>query len=416
LSRNIVLNKLALGVGIALSVCAPLDDAFANKTDSLHAFTGPDGAGSEARLVADEAGNIYGTTRSGGDFSACDGDGCGTVFKLAPDGTLTVLHAFGGKGDGVNPVGGLLIDTSGNLFGTTAVGGLANQGTVFKLAPDGTETVIYAFLGGSDGSQPTATLIADRAGNLYGTTNAGGHSDVAANKGTVFRLAPDGTETILHVFAGGTDGAYPYGGLMADRAGHLFGTTTQGGGSACGGSGCGTVFKLAPDGRETILHTFVGGSDGAGPDGAMIADKAHNLYGVAGRGGASGCNGSGCGIVFKLAADGTETVLHVFDNSSDGVWPSGTLVAGKSGDLYGITSAGGNAKCHGGTGCGTVFKLAADGHEEVLHAFAGGSHGDLPVAGLALVKSGYLYGTTFRGGDMNCSPGWGCGTIFKVKK
>ena len=252
------------------------------------------------------------------------------------------------------PRNGLIADSAGNLYGTTSGGGASYKGVVFKLAPDGTETVLHSFPGfPSDGNSPYAGLIADSAGNLYGTTLS---RDSVSHAGVVFKLAPNGTagwtETVLHSFTGfPTDGALPYAGLIADSAGNLYGATTGG-----GASGQGVVFKLAPDGTETVLHAFTGGSDGAYPGvGPLIADSAGNLYGTTQVGGASGQ-----GVVFKLAPNGTggwtESVLYSFTGGSDGGQPFyGSLIADGAGNLYGTTVGG------GASGAGVVFKLSGTG-------------------------------------------------------
>jgi uncharacterized repeat protein (TIGR03803 family) len=210
-------------------------------------------------------------------------------------------------------------------------------------------------------------LIMDNAGNLYGTTIANGTQETCNQLlygcGTNFKIAPNGTETFLHVFTGGTDGGEPAAGLLVDNAGNLYGTT-GGGGSAddCGyGSlipGCGTVFKLAANGTETVLHVFAGGSDGAYPVGGLIADSAGNLYGTTGGGGSTkncGLGPYGCGVVFKLAMDGTETVLHAFTGKNgDGGYPAASLFAATKGKLYGTTYKGGVKAQHG---YGTVFEI-----------------------------------------------------------
>ena len=261
-------------------------------------------------LIADSAGNLYGTTSGGGASYK------GVVFKLAPDGTETVLHSFPGfPSDGNSPYAGLIADSAGNLYGTTlSRDSVSHAGVVFKLAPNGTagwtETVLHSFTGfPTDGALPYAGLIADSAGNLYGATTGGG----ASGQGVVFKLAPDGTETVLHAFTGGSDGAYPgVGPLIADSAGNLYGTTTGGGGGP-GASGQGVVFKLAPNGTggwtESVLYSFTGGSDGGQPFyGSLIADGAGNLYGTTVGGGASGA-----GVVFKLSGTGfvTTTLANV---------------------------------------------------------------------------------------------------------
>ncbi len=423
----------------ALSAAVPFGVANARSREAvLYAFQGGnDGASPQAGLIADKAGNLYGTTYNGGGTTNCFG-GCGTVFKLAPGGTETVLHAFQGGNDGEYPLAGLIADKSGNLYGTTNEGGGTgceyNQGcgTVFRLAPDGTETVLYAFQGGSDGALPGAGLIADKAGNLYSMTSEGGGNacPVGGGCGTVFEVAPDGTETVLHAFCAQkncTDGATPDDGLIADKAGNFFGTTSLGGvGDGCFGKlACGSVFKLAPDGTLTSLYTFCRQrkkcTDGEVPEAGLIEDRKGNLYGTTSDGGAyceRGDEGDGCGTVFKLAPDGTETVLHSFTGLRDGSSPLGSLIADRNGDLYGTTFYGTsrNAQCQ--IGCGTVFRLAPDGKETVLHNFIGGSDGGGPLGGLISDSAGNLYGTTFEGGGANCSAFYlnGCGTIFRLTK
>ena len=235
----------------------------------LHSFAWSDGALPYGGLIADSAGNLYGTTWNGGSGS------CGTVFKLSPSGTETVLYSFTCGIDGAYPYAGLIADGAGNLYGTTSGGGASYAGTAFKLSPSGTETVLYSFTGGTDGGHPYAGLIADGGGNLYGTTGGGG----ALNAGTVFKLSPSGTETVLYSFACSADGASPYAGLIADSAGNLYGTSLGG----CAASN-GTVFKVTPSGM-TVLYSFTGGADGALPYAGLIADSAGNLYGTTYSGG-----------------------------------------------------------------------------------------------------------------------------------
>ena len=280
-------------------------------------------------MIADKAGNLYGTTPVGGGTDTCgplkdqQSAGCGIVFKIAARGGESVLHAFTGGSDGASPGAGLTADGAGNLYGTTLAGGGTDNcglgpygcGVVFKIAANGTESVLHVFVGkAKDGAYPSAALIADQQGNFYGTTAGGGSTDNcgaqkkgfrAAGCGTVFKLAPDGTESILHVFTGGTDGAYPFGGVIADSTGNLYGTTAGGGGTAncgLGPYGCGIVFKLAPDGTETVLHVFTGKTkDGGYPTAGLIMDKNGNLYGTTYEGGIASCgNHVGCGTVFRL--------------------------------------------------------------------------------------------------------------------
>ena len=270
-------------------------------------FTGnlANGAKPPSGLAMDAQGNLYGTTTSGGNVGCFD-FGCGTVFKLAPDGTETVLHNFSGGADGGTPYGSLVLDAEGNLYGTTYLGGNSGAGcnstcgTVFKVTPDGTETVLYGFGGGNDGANPVAGLVMDGQGNLYGTTLLAG----AHGNGTAFKVTPGGAETVLYTFAGGTDGSVSYASLLLDAKGNLYGTTAAGGGLGCReNGGCGTVFKVTPEGTEKVLHRFTGGTDGAEPYGGLVFDGKGNLYGTTlGGGGGKGCydNLPGCGVVFKV--------------------------------------------------------------------------------------------------------------------
>ena len=385
----------------------------------LYTFKGgSDGANPAAGLISDDSGNLFGTTQEGGNAS-CDQRGCGTVFELAPDGAETILYVFQGGSDGDTPAGSLISDKSGNLFGMAAFGGVDGTGcspyggcgTVFKIAPGGTETVLYTFQGGSDGYGPSGALSKDKAWNLYGTTALGGSGNCGdLGCGTVFKIAPDGTKTTLHAFQGGSDGSDPLGGLIMDSAGNLYGTTPAGGSQiSCGSSGCGTVFRIAPDGTETVLYAFQGGSDGDEPLAGLIMDGAGNLYGTTGYGGDGACYlRGGCGTVFRLAPDGTESTLHVFGGDNDGLIPGAGLIMDKVGNLYGTTESGGQSACRR-YGCGTVFRLAPDGTETILYSFQR-NHGTGPTSSLLAGKNGELYGTTTAGGVYNH------GVVFNVKK
>jgi uncharacterized repeat protein (TIGR03803 family) len=346
-------------------------------------------------------GNLYGTTQSGGRH------GDGTVYTLAPDGSETVLHNFEGGSDGAEPDAepSLTMDKKGRLYGTTFFGGGGGGcscGTIFRLAPDGNEKVLYAFKGGNDGDYPFGGVIADAAHNLYGATyNGGGSGCGGAGCGTVFKLAPGGTETVLHSFGAGSDGQRPEDGLLANN-GSFFGTAPFG-----GAGGYGTVYKVKPDGAEKVLYSFTGGNDGQYPVGALIAGSNGNLYGTTYSGGAYGF-----GTVFRMTKDGTKTTLYSFAGGTDGANTYATLFADKNGNLYGATVLGGGSGC-GGYGCGTVFKLAPDGTETVIHSFKGGSDGAAPQEGLMTDGAGNLYGTTVNGGSKACSGG--CGTVYTLK-
>ncbi|MBZ5600047.1 MAG: hypothetical protein LAN83_17190 [Acidobacteriia bacterium] len=250
----------------------------------LYSFTGgADGAEPDEGLIRDAAGNLYGVTFGGGDL-ICS---CGVVFKLDSAGTETVLHSFTGGSDGEGPLGRLLRDGSGNLYGTTGFGGTYSGGTIFKLDPTGTETVLHSFNPATEGHEPAGTLVRDAAGNLYGVTLTG----PVHIYGMVYKLDTAGTLTILHSFSGKRDGETPEGGLLRSASGTLYGTTVSGGSHMMG-----TIFKLTPAGKFTLLYTFTGGSDGGHPAAALIPDAAGNLYSTAVYG------GYGFGVVFKIAS------------------------------------------------------------------------------------------------------------------
>lgn len=320
--------------------------------------------------------------------------------------TEAVLYSFGSQStDGVNPYAGLSLDKLGNLYGTTYQGAYA-WGTVFKISPSDAETVLYSFKGGfSDGAQPTAGVLMSNNGNLYGTTNVGGASDW----GTVYKITPSGKETILYSFCQSgycVDGGYPTGTVIRDNKGNLYGTTYWGGAYAQG-----AVFKLSPKGKETVLHSFCQGgypcSDGGNPEAGLIIDKLGNLYGTTIYGGANGY-----GAVFKISSSGDETVLYSFCQAgypcADGANPYAGLIMDKKGNLYGTTQYGGANVC-GGNGCGTVFRLSPSGAQTVLYSF-GSQAGDgvFPQGDLISDKTGNLYGTTSTG-----SPNSN-GTVFKL--
>jgi uncharacterized repeat protein (TIGR03803 family) len=381
--------------GLALALSA--SGAQAGGYHDLHMFSGQtngDGAEPWAAMIADGADGFYGTTLAGGV------NDWGTVFKISPDGSEMVLYNFCSRkncSDGQLPHGDPIMDKAGNLYGTATYGGDANgQGVVFKLAANGTETTLYEFAGGTgDGQYPYGGLLRDKTGNLYGATVAGGPD----NAGTVFELQPDGTESVLHFFTNSSsDGNSPEGSLVSDGNGNLYGTTSLG-----GPDDLGTVFKLAPDGTETLLHSFTGSpGDGTHPNPGMIIDKAGNLYGSTYSGGANGD-----GTVFELTPDGAETILHSFAGS-DGQGLVGDLAMDKAGNLYGWSFEG------GASNDGVVYKLAPDGTVTVLYSFCQEQNcedGAWPEAGgPVLDKTGNLYGTTTNGGEFED------GTIFRLRK
>jgi uncharacterized repeat protein (TIGR03803 family) len=387
-------------------------------------FPFTDGGYPEATLIFDSAGNLYGTTTENG------GHGFGSVFKLSPSGETwkeTTLYNFtaGPRFHREPSASSLIFDASGNLYGETTYGGVRPSGTVFELSPlaDGswTEKDIYTFNGYKDGGNPLGGLILDQAGNLYGTTVHGGMTGCDSGCGTVFKLTPgsDGhwTETVLYKFAGGDDGAGPAAGLVFDQAGNLYGTTQQGGAHtpACSVAGCGTVFKLSPGAggawNESLLHVFTEiKGDGAWPQAGLNFDASGNLYGTTRYGGTHSLDCSlGCGVVFELTpttgSGWTATTLDTFVGA-DGSYPVASVILDAAGNLYGTTQGGGF-----GTQ-GTVFELVLVSgiwNDNILHLFeySTAHDGQLPMGGLIFDQAGNLYGTTSGGGA-------GAGTVFEI--
>ena len=403
---------------------------------TLYTFQGGnDGSYPSSGLIFDSSGNLYGTTQAGGGSSGCDvgrsSDACGTVFELIPNSsggwTETILYAFQGSSTGYSPFAGLIFDQAGNLYGTTRLGGTDDFGTVFELSPNSnggwTETILYSFHGAPDGQEPQG-LIFDGSGNLYGTTLVGG--ELTCNDGTifpcgtVFELRPNGsggwTETVIYSFPSNSEGFSPNPGLIFDTSGNLYGTTSQG-----GTDGYGIAFELSPNGSggwtKTTLYNFQGGSDGATPQVGLIFDDNGNLYGTASEGGGGQCGAPGCGTAFELSPNGsggwTESLLYSFQGVNDGATPSSGLIFDKNGNLYGTA---GNA---GAGNHGVVFELSPGSGgawtESVLHSFQG-SDGAFPLLGLILDQDGNLYGTTDYGGDGPCSDNslYGCGVAYEV--
>lgn len=340
-------------------------------------------------------------------------DGCGTVFMIDPSGQETVLYSFPKKfPGGAYPDAGIMRDIDGILYGTTSAGGRINGGTVFELRSNGKE-LAYGFPDATGGSVPNG-LSRNPAGGLFGTTAAGGDLTCNAPNGcgTVFELDPTGAETVLYTFTGGTDGSVPSGatpgGLAMDPAGNLYGTTSQGGDANCvvNGSSCGTVFALDTAGNKTVLHAFTGyPKDGALPSGGLLRDQLGDLFGTTIAGGAHGY-----GSVFKLNAQNKQSILYSFLGHADGQYPNAGVVRDNAGSVYGTTSAGGDHTCsvHGSKGCGVLFKLALDGTETALHTFAGSPTDGANPQGLVHDAAGNYYGTTYYGGA------FGYGTVFKI--
>jgi uncharacterized repeat protein (TIGR03803 family) len=333
----------------------------------VHSFKSGNGRQPLAGLLRDEAGDLFGTTELGGLLGCAPPDGCGTVFKLNIAGKETVLHKFNASQSGYGPESLLVEDSEGNLYGTTYIGGEKGYGTVFKIDKAGGEKILHNFTGGSDGCTPSSGVIRDWAGNLYGVTLDGGAGFCNSGLGVVFKVDTAGHETVLHTFSGG-NGANPSTALLFDQQGNLYGATDNGGTSDVCDRGCGTVFELSPqeDGSwsETVLYNFCSLSncaDGEEPArGPLVRDAAGNLYGTTYFWGKYiNCNGSGCGVVFKLDTNGKESVLHNFKGAADGAEPFAGLAIDAAGNLYGAALEGGDLKCKisGIPGCGTVFKI-----------------------------------------------------------
>jgi len=387
----------------------------------LYRFTGAtDGAFPDSSMLLDSHGNLYGTTSGGGDQSCSiyGNPGCGVVFELMPSSKGTwqeqIIYAFQGGADGIWPSGNLLIDASGNLYGTTMYGGSYTVctgygcGTVFELSPNGdgtwTKTLLYEFQGSSEGAYPSG-LVFDKAGNLYGIT------DVAY--GVIYELSPPkqhgqtwtkNTLYTFHSFGGEPD---PY--LGFDSKGNLYGAWFD----AFGG-GDGAAYELARTGnswQETDLYDFVGGGYGGQPMGGVTRDGKGHVFGTGSTG------GNDFGIAFELnsgTGHWTESMIYNFcslNNCADGANPEAPLLLDVKGDFYGTTLNGGTG-C-GFVGCGVVFRLAhtqTGWQETVVHTFKGSPDGSNPIGGLTTNGKGNFYGATAAGG----TGGYGYGTVFEL--
>lgn len=415
--------RLSAAILAALVAFVAVSTADAQTTSVLYSFPGNgDGADPYNALLLSASGNLYGTNRSGGN-SRSNG---GVAFELSPSGgggwNENVLFQFL-ETLGDQPVGALVADSRGDLYGTTPVGGSYRDGVVFQLVPKAGGAyqyrVLYSFTGASDGSGPYSGVILDKAGNVYGTTNFGG----ANSYGTIFELVRQSNGSyafsVLHDFAGyPSDGVTPVG-LIFDKFGNIYGATNNG-----GAGNNGIVFELA---KETgggwaysILYSFefnFTGASGGGPEAPPQFDKTgNNLYGTTVSGGSCSWSTYGCGIVYELKrSSGTtwaETALYTFQGGSDGAFPQSQVVFDSAGNLYGTTSnGGGGSDCF--EGCGTVFEMSySDGiwTNTQLHAFQGQSSGDGsdPTSGLVIDSLNNLYGTTNIGGL------YGYGTVFEV--
>jgi uncharacterized repeat protein (TIGR03803 family) len=375
----------------------------------LYAFKGtPDGASPYGGLVALNN-TLYGTTLNGSTnycSTSCGSNecylGCGTIFTVSDSGSENVIYnfdgTFNGGSDGSWPFTGSTA-LNGQLFGTTSSAGALGHGTVYTTNPSGQERVLYSFMGGTDGEDPEAVLT-PFSGVLFGTTVYGGNTGCGgAGCGTVYRVTTAGKETVLYRFLGGNDGYRVFAPVihLHDK---LYGATLEGGGTGCGGAGCGTIFEMNLHGKERVRYRFKGTSDGAFPNGLIAVNGV--LYGTTEGGGTRSS-----GTFFSVTTKGTLATLYNFQDIPDGNLPGTSLIYSK-GEFYGTTVGGGTA------GDGTVFQVNASGVETALYSFLGGSDGSDPNAPVNLLN-GELYGTTIAGGNGGCANGAGCGTIFKLR-
>ncbi len=376
-------------------------------------FDGTNGSGPGSLIQASD-GQLYGTTVVGGTSNNCTAMGCGTVVKITPAGALTTLYSFGGS-DGANPQG-LVQARDGNFYGTTSGGGAYNSGTVFRITSAGALTTLYSFCSQpncADGSSPLA-LIQASDGSFYGMSQYGGSDACGTGTlgcGTLFKITPSGAFTTLYTFCSQTgcaDGALPSAGLVQATDGNFYGLTSGGGNPGCA-YGCGTVFQIGPAGTLTTLYDFCSEancSDGDLPAAGLMQASNGNFYGTTCAGGASGV-----GTAFSISSSGSLTTLHSF-NGGDGECPSAALVQASDGNFYGTTPAGGNHIY------GTVFKMTTSGALTTLHNFCASgwpcTDGARPYGALVELTNGFFYGTTSQGGTVNDCDGTGCGTVFRM--
>jgi uncharacterized repeat protein (TIGR03803 family) len=397
--------KLALSI---LALTLLVTAASAQTFSVFYTFNFTDGSAPNGGLILDPAGNFYGTTQFGGSYNR------GIIFKLSSTGQQTVLYTFTGSTDGGIPIGRLIRDHAGNLYGITSLGGdpTCSCGTVFQLTPTGSLNTLHAFLGGADGSQNQGQaelgllMIND---NLYGSASFGGVSgcDGSLGCGVLFEVTLAGVETVLYRFTGHADGAFPQD-LINDEAGNIYGET---GGSYLPGNG-GTIFKLNTSGNLTTLYTFPEGAAGTSPRWRLLRTPQGVFYGVTQFGGNTttcALGTVGCGVAFSVNAQGTEQVLHTFgETAGDGEEPSGGLLD-DAGNGYGTTFYGGTVTSTCTFGCGVVSRGTAGGNYSVIYSFTGAADGFNPAGGLARDSSGNIYGATLNGGN-----GGGNGVIYKI--
>jgi uncharacterized repeat protein (TIGR03803 family) len=362
---------------------------------SLKSFDNTDAAFPWATLIQGNDGNFYGTTQNGGN-TACD-LGCGTVFRITPNGKLTTFSFDGTNGS--QPYAGLVQDPNGAFYGVTTSGGANDLGTVFKFTPNGGLSPLYSF-SANTGYAPLGGLVLASDGNFYGTASSGGPAAGQCDPGcgTIFKITPKGKYTTLHNFNGIPDGGGPLATMVQAPDGKLYGTA-----STLGNAGSyGTVFTITPEGKYTVVHQF-NNTDGAYPFGGLILGTDGNFYGQTDLGGAF--NYGAFGTVYKMTPKGKVTTLHGFEQT-DGDNPISNLVQGTDGNLYGTAAYGGTH------GAGTAFKITPTGKFTTLHNFDLTDGADL-YAGLVQGTNGKFYGVTYAGGSSSeCK--YGCGTVFSL--
>ncbi len=402
------LKTLTLPLVAGLLAVANPGGAASASLSVLYNFTGgADGADPWSSLAFDTSGNLYGTTYLGGAMvanSQCF-QGCGVVFELTKAGTQRTLYSFQGfsANDGQFPLTGVVLTKLG-LFGTSH-GANFFYGTVYKVTAVGVETTLHTFTSGADGGTPNS-LVAAPGGVVEGTANC--CSSFGA--GNVFSVnEKSGAFSVTYPFLGGSNGQFPAAGVITGPGGVFYGTLAGGGndGPNCTynppNKGCGEVYEIPSFNTKTTLYQFLGGTDGADPVGPLLRASNGDLYGTTYQGGGTGCGGDGCGIVFRLSSTGVETVLHRFTGEPDGGQPQGGLTL-SNGLLYGVTTVGGSANL------GTVFSINPNtGTEAVVHSFTNEPDGANPQqVTLITDAAGALYGTTAGGGTH------GYGTVFKL--
>jgi uncharacterized repeat protein (TIGR03803 family) len=404
--------------GVVFVLCAGTAIvAPAQIVSTLATFSGVNNGGYQpvGELTRGRNGSLYGTTYYGGGGVDCSA-GCGTVFKINPDGILTTLYRFCPQVsciDGESPYAGLVLGTDGNLYGTTESGGVYGWGTIFKITSSGTLTTLYSFCGCKDGGSPRSPLILGTDGNFYGTTFFGG----AEGAGTVFKITRSGTLITLHSFCARalcSDGNEPLAGLVEGTDGNFYGTTWRGGVNSQG-----AVFRITPEGKVTTLYSFCSRTsctDGSFPTAGLVQADDGTFYGTTSLGGRlhTSCP-DGCGTIFKVTPDGALTTLYSFcsqNNCPDGAEPSAGLVPATDGNFYGSTPYGGMSgglECLFG-GCGTLFEISLGGTLTTLYEFCApvSCRNGAEPQGLLQTTDGNFYGTTYYGGN-------GGGTVFRLE-